>query len=48
MAGEVTEIEHRVAVAKRLAADIREHLGRLTPEQWELPSACAEYSEQVG
>ena len=46
MAGEVTEIEHRVAVAKRLAANIREHLGGLTPEQWELPSACAEWQVQ--
>ena len=43
MAGEVTEIEHRVAVAKRLAANIREHLSGLTPEQWELPSACVEW-----
>ena len=46
MVGEVTEIEHRVAVAKRLAANIREHLGGLTPEQWELPSACAEWQVQ--
>lgn len=46
MAGEVTEIEHRVAVAKRLAANIREHLGGLTPEQWKLPSACAEWQVQ--
>ncbi len=43
MAGENREIEHRVAVAKRLAANIREYLGELTPEQWELPSACAEW-----
>ena len=39
----MTEIEQRVAVAKRLAANIREYLGDLTPEQWELPSACAEW-----
>ncbi len=39
----MTEIEQRVAVAKRLAASIREYLGKLTPEQWELPSACAEW-----
>ncbi len=39
----MTEIEQRVAVAKRLAASIREYLGNLTPEQWELPSACAEW-----
>jgi hypothetical protein len=38
----MTEIEHCVGVAKRLAANIRGHLGELTPEQWELPSACAE------
>ncbi len=43
MAGENSEIEHRGAVAKRLAANIREYLGELTPEQWELPSACAEW-----
>jgi len=43
MAGENSEIKHRVAVAKRLAANIREYLGELTPEQWELPSACAEW-----
>jgi uncharacterized protein (TIGR03083 family) len=42
----MTEIEHRVAVAKRLAANIREYLGELTPEQWELPSACAEWQVQ--
>lgn len=39
----MTEIERRVAVAKQLAANIREYLGKLTPEQWELPSACAEW-----
>jgi len=39
----MTEIEHRVGVAKRLAANIREYLGGLTSEQWELPSACAEW-----
>ena len=43
MAAEITEIEHRVEVAKRLAAKIRGYLGELTPEQWELPSACAEW-----
>ena len=43
MAGETTEIERRVAVAKGLAANIREYLGEMTPEQWELPSACAEW-----
>ena len=43
MTGENSEIEHRVAVAKRLAANIREYLGELTPEQWELRSACAEW-----
>ncbi|MEE8466623.1 MAG: maleylpyruvate isomerase family mycothiol-dependent enzyme [Dehalococcoidia bacterium] len=46
MAGKNTEIEHRVAVAKRLAANIREHLGKLTPEHWDLPSACAEWQVQ--
>ena len=30
-------------MAKRLAANIREYLGKLTAEQWELPSACAEW-----
>ena len=39
----MTEIERRVAVAKQLAANIRQYLGELTPEQWELPSACAEW-----
>ncbi len=39
----MTEIEQRVAVAKGLAANIREYLGKLTPQQWELPSACAEW-----
>ncbi len=43
MADEKTEIEHRVAVAKRLAANIRAYLGELTPEQWESQSACAEW-----
>lgn len=43
MVGETTEIGRRVAVAKGLAANIREYLGGLTPEQWELPSACAEW-----
>ncbi len=43
MADENTEIEHRVAVAKRLAANIRAYLGELTPEQWESQSACAEW-----
>ncbi|MCH7736219.1 MAG: maleylpyruvate isomerase family mycothiol-dependent enzyme [Chloroflexi bacterium] len=43
MAGEMTEIEHRVAVAKGLAANIRAYLGELTPEQWELQSACTEW-----
>ena len=42
----MTEIEHRVAVAKRLAANIRKYLGDLTPEQWELPSACVEWQVQ--
>ena len=42
----MTDIEHRVAVAKGLAADIRKSLGELTPEQWELPSACAEWQVQ--
>ncbi len=46
MADEITEIEHRVEVAKRLAANIRKYLGELTPEQWELPSACAEWQVQ--
>ena len=46
MAGENSEIEHRVAVAKRLAANIRKYLGELTPAQWELPSACAEWQVQ--
>ena len=46
MAGDNSEIEHRVAVAKRLAANIREYLGELTPAQWELPSACAEWQVQ--
>ena len=46
MAGEITEIEHRVVVAKRLATNIRKYLGELTPEQWELPSACAEWQVQ--
>lgn len=39
----MTEIERRVGVAKRLASNIREYLGRLTSEQWELPSACSEW-----
>ncbi|GIT43822.1 MAG: hypothetical protein Ct9H300mP11_17580 [Chloroflexota bacterium] len=39
----MTEIEHRVAVAKRLATNIRDYLDDLTPQQWELPSACAEW-----
>ncbi len=39
----MTEIERRVAVAKQLAENIRQYLGELTPEQWELPSACAEW-----
>ena len=39
----MAEVERRVAVAKRLAANIRDYLGKLTPEQWELPSACAEW-----
>ena len=39
----MTEIQRRVGVAKQLAANIREYLGELTPEQWELPSACAEW-----
>ena len=43
MAAGNTEIEHRVAVAKRLAANIRAYLGELTPEQWEQQSACAEW-----
>ena len=43
MAGEPNEIEHRVAMAKRLAANISAYLGELTPEQWELPSACGEW-----
>ncbi len=43
MPSETTEIEYRVGVAKRLAADIRTYLGDLTAEQWELPSACAEW-----
>jgi len=43
MANENTEIDHRVAVARRLAANIRAYLGELTPRQWELQSACAEW-----
>jgi len=43
MAAGNTEIEHRVAVAKRLAANIRAYLGELAPEQWEQQSACAEW-----
>ena len=43
MPSETTEIEYRVGVAKQLAADIRTYLGDLTAEQWELPSACAEW-----
>ncbi|MDA0264468.1 MAG: maleylpyruvate isomerase family mycothiol-dependent enzyme [Chloroflexi bacterium] len=39
----LTEIERRVAVAKQLATNIRGYLGELTPPQWELPSACAEW-----
>ena len=46
MASNINEIEHRVEVAKRLAATIRKYLGELTPEQWELPSACAEWQVQ--
>ena len=42
----MTEIEHRVAVAKRLATNIRDYLEDLTPQQWELPSACAEWQVQ--
>jgi len=42
----MTEIEHRVAMAKRLAANIRQYLGELTPEQWESPSACSEWQVQ--
>ena len=42
----MTEIEHRVAVAKRLANNIRDYLDDLTPQQWELPSACAEWQVQ--
>jgi len=43
MPSETTEIEYRVEVAKRLAANIRTYLGELTAVQWELPSACAEW-----
>jgi uncharacterized protein (TIGR03083 family) len=43
MPSETTEIEYRVEVAKRLAANIRTYLGELTAAQWELPSACAEW-----
>ena len=43
MAAENKEIEHRVAVAKRLVANIRAYLGELKPEQWESQSACAEW-----
>jgi uncharacterized protein (TIGR03083 family) len=43
MAAENKEIENRVAVAKRLASNIRAYLGELSPEQWELQSACAEW-----
>ena len=39
----MSEIGQSVAVAKRSVANIREYLGGLTPEQWELPSACAEW-----
>ncbi len=42
----MTEIEHRVAVAKRLAEIVGQYLGELTPEQWTLPSACAEWQVQ--
>ena len=37
------EIERRVGVAKQLASNIREYLSGLTSEQWELPSACADW-----
>ena len=39
----MSEIELRVGVAKQLAANIRGYLGKLTPEHWELPSACSEW-----
>ncbi len=39
----MTDIERRVGVAKQLAAGIRKYLGELASDQWELPSACAEW-----
>ena len=42
----MTEIADRVAVAKQLAANIREYLGKLTPKQMELPSACDQWQVQ--
>ena len=39
----MTEIEQRVGVGKQLAANIRKYLGELDSNQWELPSACAEW-----
>ena len=39
----MTKIERRVGVAKQLAANIRKYLGELDSDQWELPSACAEW-----
>ena len=43
MAAKVNEIEYRVGVAKRLATNIMAYLRELTSDQWELPSACAEW-----
>lgn len=37
----MTTNDERVTVAHNLVANIRKYLGELTPEQWELPSACA-------
>ena len=42
----MTDIEHRVAVAKRLAVNLRKSLEQLTPKQWERPSACSEWQVQ--
>ena len=39
----MTDIERRVGVAKQLATGIRKYLGELASDQWELPSACAEW-----
>ena len=42
----MTDIEHRVAVAKRSAVNLRKSLEQLTPKQWERPSACSEWQVQ--